>query len=94
MSDPRAAVVPGDEEGLEAEPRHGFELVPGHGAEGVIRVVGQSARLAAVAVAPQIGRDHGEILREPGRHLVPHDVRRRIANGARAAAARCRPCAG
>ena len=37
----------------------------------MLRVPG---RLAAVAVAPEVGDYHGELLGQEGSHLVPHDV--------------------
>ena len=53
---------------------HNLGLVLGHGAFGVIGVLRVSGRFAAVAVAPEVGDHHGELLGEEGSHLVPHDV--------------------
>ena len=54
---------------------------------------GVARRLAAVAVAAQVGGDHREVLRQPRRDLVPHDVRLRDTRAAAAAAVRCRRAA-
>ena len=74
MTDPAAAIVTGDRERLEAERRHHLDLVAGGGSFRVRRVVGVRGRFAAVAIAPEIGGDHGEPLGEPGCDLVPDDV--------------------
>ena len=58
---------------------HHFHLVLRHAAERIIAVIFAPARFSAVAVAAQIGRDHGEILREPRRHEMPVHVRERVA---------------
>ena len=79
VRDAGAAVVAGDEEALEAERAHDLDLVLGHGAERVVGVVAAAARLGAVAVAAQVGRDDREVLGEPRRDLVPHDVGQRVA---------------
>ena len=74
-----AAVVAGHAELLEAEMLHHFDLVLRHAAERIIAVIFAPARFSAVAVAAQIGRDHGEILREPRRDEMPVRVRERVA---------------
>jgi hypothetical protein len=38
-----------------------------------------AVRLCRVAIAAQIRRDHGEALGQPGRDLVPGEVRLRVA---------------
>ena len=68
-----------DVELLEAQVLHHLDLVLGHAPERVVAVVGLAARLAAVAVAPQIGTHHGEVLRQPGRDQMPRHVRERVA---------------
>jgi hypothetical protein len=62
-----AAVVPGDEERLEAELRHHLDLVVRHRPLGVAGVIGAPLRLAAVAVA---------------RRSVATTVKSRVSNGA------------
>ena len=64
MRHPAAAVVPGDQEAVEAEGRHDLDHVLRHGALGVGRCVRVGGRLAAVAVAAQVGADDGEPLRQ------------------------------
>ena len=59
----RAAVVAGHHETLEAELAHDVDLVLRHAPERVIAVVRQPARLAAVAVAAQIGGHDREVVR-------------------------------
>jgi hypothetical protein len=73
-----AAVVPGHSKPLEAELAHHLNLVAGHGPLGVRLVVRGCGRLAAPAVAAQVGGDHGELLRQPRRHGVPHHVGLRV----------------
>ena len=41
-------------------------------------MIGPSARFGAVAVAAQVARHHGEVLRQPQRDLVPGHVRQRV----------------
>src|SRR4029077_1526847 len=67
------------EELLVAERAHHLDLVLRHRALGVVGVVGQAVRFLAVAVAAQVGGDHGEALRELGRDLVPDRVRLGVA---------------
>ncbi len=75
----RAAVMAGDEKLFEAEMRHDVDLVLRHAAERVIAVVVFAARLGAVAVAAQIGRDDRKLLRQPVGIAVPAHVRQRVA---------------
>jgi len=79
VSRPRAPIVTGDHELLEAELVHDVDLVLRHAPERVVAVIGQAAGLAAVAVAAQVGRDNGEIVREARGHEAPVVVRERIA---------------
>ena len=74
VGDPRAPVVADHGEALEAEGGHDLDLVLGHGALGIGRVVVAARRLGAVAVAAQVGQHHGEALGQARRNLVPHDV--------------------
>ena len=77
IGDPTTAIVTGDGELPVAEMLHHRDLVGGHGALGIRAMIGRSGRLTTVAVAAQIGRDNREILGQPRRHLVPHDMRLR-----------------
>jgi len=45
---------------------HDVDLVLRHAAERVVAVIRQASGLATVAVAAEIGGDHGEILRQRG----------------------------
>jgi hypothetical protein len=75
----RPAVVACDVEAVVAEPRHHFHLVLCHAPEGIVAVIREAARLAAVAVAAQVRRDDRKVLREPRRDEVPVHVGERIA---------------
>ena len=57
---------------IEAERLHQSDLIAGHGAERIVRLVGRAFRLGRVAVAAQVGADDGEIGREDRRHPRPH----------------------
>ena len=74
-----AAVVAGHAELPEAQVLHDFDLVLRHAAERIVAVIFAPARFSAVAVAAEVRRDHGEILREPRRDEMPVRVRERIA---------------
>ena len=74
-----AAVVAGGVEAIEPERRHHLDLVLRHGAERVAAVILAARRLFRIAVAAQVGGDHGELARQPRRDLVPGHVRERIA---------------
>jgi hypothetical protein len=76
---PRAAVVPGDGEPVEAERRHRLDLVERQRPLGIGREIGAGQRLRAVAIAAQIGRDDGEVLGQARRHLAPHRMGLRVA---------------
>ena len=76
---PRAAIVTAHVVFAESERRHDFGLVLSHRPERIAAVVRAAVRLRAVAVAAQIGRHDGEILRQSRRDLVPHHVGERIA---------------
>jgi len=78
MADAGAAVVAHDVEAIEAQRRHHLDLVLGGGALAVVaEVVG--SRLAAVAVAAQVGCHHRVVRGQRGRHHVPHHVALRVA---------------
>src|SRR5882672_11097112 len=79
MRDPPSAVVTDDAERLMTQGAHRLDLVLGHGALGIIDVVGKPVGLLAVAVAAQVRGDHPESLRELGRDAVPDRVGLRIA---------------
>ena len=79
VSDPGAAVVARHGELIEAQIAHHQYLVPRHGALAVGLVAGAAGGLAAVAVAAQVGQDHGVVFGENGGHVMPHDVGLRVA---------------
>jgi hypothetical protein len=62
----RAPIVPGHPEALEAQLLHDLDLVLGHAPEGIVAVIRQPARLAAVAVAAQVRGDDRELLGQGG----------------------------
>ena len=66
-----AAIVAGGIEPLVAERGHHLDLVRRHGAERIIGMVVAARGLFGIAVAAQIGGDHGEFLRQPRREFVP-----------------------
>src|SRR4030095_14233958 len=72
-------IVTDDRKLLEAEVLHHFDLIEGHRALGVVRVVLPLGRLAAVAISAQIGYDHCTCRRELWRDQAPRDVRLRGA---------------
>ena len=76
---PRAPVVAAQEKGLKPQPGHGVNLILGHGALGVVGMVGVAGGLAAVAIAAQVGGHDGEIRGQPGGDLVPHRMGLRVA---------------
>ena len=80
VSDPRAAVVPDEVEGVETQCRHHLDLILRHRAFAIHAVVvRRGRRLIAVAVAPQVGCHDGVSLGQQRRHFVPFDVGLRIA---------------
>ena len=74
-----AAVVAGGKEAVVAERRHHLDLVLRHGAERIVVVVVAARRLFGIAIAAQIGGDHGEVLGQPRREFLPGQVAERIA---------------
>ena len=79
MADAAAAIVPDHRELVEAEALHDLDLVERHRALRVVRVVLAVGRLAAVAVAAQVGHDHRVVLRELRRDEAHRHVRLRRA---------------
>jgi len=79
VAGPGAPIVAGHHEALEAELLHDVDLVLGHAPERVVAVIGQAARLTAVAVATQVRSHDREALGQPGRDQPPVDVRERVA---------------
>jgi hypothetical protein len=79
VTDPGAAVVARHGELLKAQIAHHQHLVPGHRALAVGLVAGAAWGLAAVAVATQVGQDHGMVFGEYWGHVMPHDVGLRVA---------------
>src|SRR6476620_7514164 len=76
-SRPRAAVVTRREKLRETEVLHHLDLVECHPPERIVAVVLASARLAAVAIAAQIGGHDGKVLCETRRNQMPVNVRER-----------------
>ena len=81
---PPAAVVARHAEAVEAERGHRRDHVRGHRPLAVAGVVVAAGRLAAVAVAAQVGADHGEAL---ARAPAPPGASTPVSGGSRAAAA-------
>ena len=79
VGDPRAAVVAGDGEPLEAERRHRLDLILGQGTLRIIDVIRPSRRLRAVAVAAQIGDHDSELDGEARSQFAPHQMGLRVA---------------
>src|SRR5258708_30497339 len=67
VSDPSSAVVADNEERFMTQGAHRLDLVLGHGALGIIRMVGEPVGFFAVSVTAQVRGDHPESLRELGR---------------------------
>ena len=79
VRDSAAAILANHREPLEPEMTHDLHLVERQRALGIVRVIGQPLRLTAVAVAAQIRRDDGVVLRETGGHVAPREMRLRRA---------------
>jgi hypothetical protein len=79
VAHPGAAVVANHGELVEAELAHDQRLVPRHRALGVGLMGRAARRLAAVAIAAQVGEDDRMILGEDRGDVVPHDVGLRVA---------------
>ena len=79
MRNAAAAIVSHHREAVEAEMLHQLDLVLRHGALGIVDVLLAICRLAAVAIAAQVGGDDGVFLRQFGRHAEPGQVRQRSA---------------
>jgi hypothetical protein len=76
---PSAAVVPEKSEALVAQRGHDLDLILRHRALEVVDMILAAVRLAAVAVAAQVGGHHRVILRQLHRHVRPGKVRLRRA---------------
>ena len=79
VADAAAAIVADDGELVEAETLHHLDLVERHRALRVVDVVLAVGRLAALAVAAQVGHDHRVVLRQVRREQPHRDVRLRRA---------------
>jgi hypothetical protein len=77
MGDTSATIVTEDSELFEPELAHHFDLIERHGTLGIILVIDPVGRLAAVAVAAQIGHDHGVVPRQVRGDEAPRDHRLR-----------------
>ena len=79
VADAPAAIVAHHRELVEAETLHHLDLIERHRALRVIDVILAVGRLAAVAVAAQVGRDHRVVLGQIGGEVAHRDVRLRRA---------------
>ena len=79
MRHARAAIVRQHVEAPEVEMAHQRDLVGGHRPLRVVGVVGGAFRLGGVAIAAQVGGDHGEMLGQLAGELVPDDMRLWVA---------------
>ena len=70
--------MPNHGEALEPEPTHDLDLIGRHGALAVMHAVRRRPAFR-VAIAAQVGRDHGEALGQARRNLVPGEVGLRMA---------------
>ena len=73
------AIVAGAVELVVAERCHHFELVLPHGAERIVLVIVATRHFFRIAIAAQIGRNHGEFLRQLRREFLPRQMAERIA---------------
>src|SRR5579883_3446989 len=76
---PRASIMSGDVELLEAECAHYLDQIQCHRPLGVGQMVMVAAGLAAGAITAKVWRDDREVFCQLGRHLVPHYVGLRVA---------------
>ena len=74
-----APVVATQEERIEPQVLHGVHQILRHRPLGVVEVLRVALRLAAVAVAAQVGAHNRKVLGQPVRDLVPHGVGLRVA---------------
>ena len=74
-----AAIMPCDTKCIKAQMLHYIHLVLRHSTEGVVHVIGRTARLVAVAIAAQIRAHHSEMFCKARRNQVPMHMRQRIA---------------
>ena len=74
-----AAIVAGAIELVEAERLHHLELILAHGAERIVLVLVAARHLFGIAVAAQVGRNHGEFFRQARREFLPREMAERIA---------------
>ena len=71
MCDARAAIVCHHVKAIVAQHAHDFRLVARHLPLGIVRVIRRALRLAAVAVAAQIGCHNRIALGQQWNHLIP-----------------------
>jgi hypothetical protein len=74
-----SAVVAYDRKLRKTQAAHQLDLILRHRALGIIGMIAAARWFAAVAVAAQIGRDHGVALCKLGRNLAPHQMIFRVA---------------
>src|SRR5262249_26507686 len=79
MEHARAAIVAGGIKAPKTERGHDFNLILPHGTEGIVAVILAARRLFRIPVTTQVGRDHGEFLRESRSDFRPGQMREWIA---------------
>jgi hypothetical protein len=79
VADQRPVVMADDGEPVVAQRGHQLAHVGGHDPLGVALVARVAGRLVTVAVAAQVGADHGEPLGQRWRNRVPGDMGLRVA---------------
>jgi len=79
VGNPGAPVVGDQKERIEPQLFHDLNLVLGHGALGVVQMFRVALRFAAIAVTPEVRRDHGEVPCQKGGYFVPHGVGLRVS---------------
>jgi hypothetical protein len=75
MRDTRTTIVTDEMEGLVSKRSHQLDHVEAHDALGIVRMVGQTLRLGAVAIPTEIGAYHAVALRQLRRDSMPADMR-------------------
>ena len=79
MQHAAAAVVAGGHKAIKPERRHHLDLVLRHGAERIAGMILAAGWFFGIAVAAQIGGDHGEFARQRRRNLEPRQMIKWIA---------------
>ena len=69
------SIMTGYRKPIEPHGPHHFDLIENHSALRVVGVILAIGRLTAVAVSPEVWRDHCESLRKARCYFVPRDMR-------------------